>query len=69
MEDATLSRVWFITGTSTGLGHLLTEEVLKRDQRVIATARNVSQLSRLTQQYPDSSRACSSLQHPTWPRL
>jgi short-subunit dehydrogenase len=53
MEDATLSRVWFITGTSTGFGHLLTEEVLKRGERVIATARDVSQLSRLAQQYPD----------------
>jgi short-subunit dehydrogenase len=53
MEDATLSRVWFITGTSTGFGHLLTEEVLKRGERVIATARDISQLSRLTQQYPD----------------
>jgi NADP-dependent 3-hydroxy acid dehydrogenase YdfG len=57
MEDATLSRVWFITGTSTGIGHLLTEEVLKRGERVIATARDVSQLSRLAQQYPDLSRA------------
>jgi short-subunit dehydrogenase len=53
MEESTLSRVWFITGTSTGFGRLLTEEVLKRGERVIATARDVSQLSRLTQQYPD----------------
>jgi short-subunit dehydrogenase len=45
--------VWFITGTSTGFGHLLTEEMLKRGERVIATARDVSTLSRLTQQYPD----------------
>src|SRR5437879_8047254 len=53
MEESTLSRVWFITGTSTGFGYLLTEEVLKRGERVIATARDVSKLSRLTQQYPD----------------
>jgi len=53
MEESTLSRVWFITGTSTGFGRLLTEEVLKRGEWVIATARDVSQLSRLTQQYPD----------------
>jgi NAD(P)-dependent dehydrogenase (short-subunit alcohol dehydrogenase family) len=53
MEESALSRVWFITGTSTGFGHLLTEEVLKRGERVIATARDVSKLSRLTQQYPD----------------
>jgi NAD(P)-dependent dehydrogenase (short-subunit alcohol dehydrogenase family) len=53
MADSTLSRVWFITGTSTGFGHLLTEEVLNRGERVIATARDVSKLSRLTRQYPD----------------
>ena len=53
MEESTLSRVWFITGTSTGFGYLLTEEVLKRGERVIATARDVSKLSTLTQQYPD----------------
>jgi short-subunit dehydrogenase len=53
MEESTLSRVWFITGTSTGFGYLLTEEALKRSERVIATARDVSKLSRLTRQYPD----------------
>ena len=53
MADSTLSRVWFVTGTSSGFGYLLTEEALKRGERVIATARDVSKLSRLTQQYPD----------------
>jgi short-subunit dehydrogenase len=52
MAEATFSRVWFITGTSTGFGYLLAEEALKRGERVIATARDVSKLSRLTQQYP-----------------
>jgi short-subunit dehydrogenase len=53
MEEFTFSRVWFITGTSTGFGYLLAEEVLKRGERVIATARDVSKLSRLARQYPD----------------
>ena len=53
MEDSTFSRVWFITGTSTGFGYLLAEEALKRGERVIATARDVSKLSRLARQYPD----------------
>lgn len=53
MEESTLSRVWFITGTSTGFGHLLTEEVLKRGERVVATARDLSQLSGFKQKYPD----------------
>jgi len=53
MEESTFSRVWFITGTSTGFGHLLAEEALKRGERVIATARDVSKLSRLARQYRD----------------
>jgi short-subunit dehydrogenase len=53
MEECTFSRVWFITGTSTGFGYLLAEEALKRGERVIATARDVSKLSRLARQYPD----------------
>jgi NAD(P)-dependent dehydrogenase (short-subunit alcohol dehydrogenase family) len=57
MEESTLSRVWFVTGTSTGFGYLLTDEVLKRGERIIATARDVSRLSRLTQQYPDRIQA------------
>ena len=53
MEESTFSRVWFITGTSTGFGYLLAEEALKRGERVIATARDLSKLSRLARQYPD----------------
>ena len=53
MEESKLSRVWFITGTSTGFGYLLAEEALKRGERVIATARDVSKLSRLARQYRD----------------
>ena len=53
MEESTFSRVWFITGTSTGFGYVLAEEALKRGERVIATARDVSKLSRLARQYPD----------------
>jgi len=53
MEESTFSRVWFITGTSKGFGYLLAEEALKRGERVIATARDVSKLSRLARKYPD----------------
>jgi NAD(P)-dependent dehydrogenase (short-subunit alcohol dehydrogenase family) len=57
MTDSTASRVWFITGSSTGFGHLLAKELLRRGERVIATARNVAQLEDLTGQYPDRVRA------------
>ncbi|TFK69342.1 NAD(P)-binding protein [Pluteus cervinus] len=43
------SLVWLITGTSTGIGRLLTESALKRGDRVIATARgrSISQIADL----------------------
>jgi NAD(P)-dependent dehydrogenase (short-subunit alcohol dehydrogenase family) len=53
------SRVWFITGSSTGFGRLLAEELLKRGERVIATARDVSKVQDLLQKYPDQARAFS----------
>jgi len=50
------SRVWFITGSSTGFGRLLAEEVVRRGERVIATARKVSQLEELKGKHPDQVR-------------
>ena len=38
--SADMSRVWFVTGASSGLGHALCEAVLERGERVIATARH-----------------------------
>ncbi|HWB32463.1 MAG TPA: oxidoreductase [Acidobacteriaceae bacterium] len=55
MSDA--SKVWFITGASTGFGRLLAEEVLKTGGRVIATARKPEQVADLERQYPDAARA------------
>ncbi len=51
------SRVWFITGASTGFGRLLAEEVLRRGEHVIATARDVTKIDDLAQQYPQTARA------------
>ncbi|KAI0747544.1 NAD(P)-binding protein [Fomes fomentarius] len=54
MTETTKHRIWFITGTSTGIGRALTELVLERGEVVIATARQPSALSPLTQIYaPD----------------
>jgi len=49
-------RVWFITGSSTGFGALLARELLRRGERVIATARNASALDDLPTLYPDTAR-------------
>ncbi|MBT1708218.1 SDR family NAD(P)-dependent oxidoreductase [Fulvivirgaceae bacterium PWU5] len=48
-----MTKVWFITGSSRGLGRALTEAVLASGDRVAATARNTEQLQDLVQQYPD----------------
>jgi NAD(P)-dependent dehydrogenase (short-subunit alcohol dehydrogenase family) len=50
-------RTWFITGASTGFGRLLAEELLKRGEKVAATARNIAQVQDLEQKYPGKARA------------
>lgn len=47
-----MSKVWFITGSSRGLGRSLTEAVLQSGDKVAATARNISQLDDLVHLYP-----------------
>jgi NAD(P)-dependent dehydrogenase (short-subunit alcohol dehydrogenase family) len=50
-------RTWFITGASTGFGRLLAEELLKRGERVAATARDAAKVEDLARQYPETARA------------
>jgi NAD(P)-dependent dehydrogenase (short-subunit alcohol dehydrogenase family) len=42
-----MSKTWFITGTSTGIGRALTENLLARGDRVAATLRNPEALAGL----------------------
>jgi NAD(P)-dependent dehydrogenase (short-subunit alcohol dehydrogenase family) len=46
------SKVWLITGCSTGFGRSLAEAVLQGGDRVIATARNTDKLQDLIYRYP-----------------
>jgi NADP-dependent 3-hydroxy acid dehydrogenase YdfG len=50
-------KVWFITGTSSGFGRILAEEVLAKGERVVATARKPEVLQDLVEKYPDAARA------------
>lgn len=45
-------RVWFITGSSTGLGRTLAETVLAHGERVVATARDVDDVKDLAEAHP-----------------
>jgi NAD(P)-dependent dehydrogenase (short-subunit alcohol dehydrogenase family) len=51
------NKVWFITGSSTGFGRALAEEVLAKGDRVIATARKPEVVRDLVEKYPDTARA------------
>jgi NAD(P)-dependent dehydrogenase (short-subunit alcohol dehydrogenase family) len=51
------SRVWFITGASTGLGRKLAEAVLAKGDRVVATARKEESVATLERQNPGRARA------------
>lgn len=46
-------RTWFITGTSSGFGRILTEQLLGRGERVAATVRRVDALDDLQARYGD----------------
>lgn len=46
-------RTWFITGSNSGFGRIITEQLLVRGDRVAATARNIAALDDLKEQYGD----------------
>jgi NAD(P)-dependent dehydrogenase (short-subunit alcohol dehydrogenase family) len=48
------SKVWFITGTSRGLGRVWAEAALRRGDRVVATARDAGRLEDLAARYPET---------------
>jgi NAD(P)-dependent dehydrogenase (short-subunit alcohol dehydrogenase family) len=52
-ENTGTSRVWFITGTSSGLGRALAEAALDRGSRVVATARQTERIADLEQRFGD----------------
>ena len=52
-----MSKVWLITGSGGGLGRLITEAALEAGNRVIATARDTTQLADLVTRYGERVRA------------
>jgi NAD(P)-dependent dehydrogenase (short-subunit alcohol dehydrogenase family) len=51
------TKVWLITGSSTGFGRVLAEQLLATGDIVVATARKPEQLEALIAQYPDRALA------------
>lgn len=52
-----MSKVYLITGTSSGFGRALAEAVLERGDKAVLTARKVDAVSDLIQRYPDAALA------------
>ncbi|MFJ5224070.1 SDR family NAD(P)-dependent oxidoreductase [Streptomyces sp. NPDC088400] len=50
-----MSKVWFITGTSRGIGRAFAESALERGDKVAATARNAATLEDLVTKYGDDA--------------
>jgi NAD(P)-dependent dehydrogenase (short-subunit alcohol dehydrogenase family) len=50
------SKIWLITGSSRGLGRALAESVLAAGEKLIATARDISQLDDLPRRFGDAVR-------------
>ncbi|HMC46134.1 MAG TPA: SDR family NAD(P)-dependent oxidoreductase, partial [Caballeronia sp.] len=52
-----MSSVWFITGSSRGIGYELAKAVLAAGHRLVATARRPEDLAALVAQYCERVRA------------
>jgi NAD(P)-dependent dehydrogenase (short-subunit alcohol dehydrogenase family) len=50
-----MSRVWFVTGSSRGLGRAIVEHALRAGDRAVATARRPEQLADLVEQFGESA--------------
>ncbi|NHC33372.1 oxidoreductase [Scytonema millei] len=51
------SRVWLITGSSSGFGRAIAQAVLDRGEKVVVTARNPQQVEDIQTKYPDGALA------------
>ncbi len=51
------SRVWFVTGCSSGIGRVLAEELIAREEYVVAAARRIDRISDLESRAPARTRA------------
>ena len=57
LASARQPKVWFITGSSSGFGRLLAEQVLRQGGKVIATSRSLDNVADLEEKYPGHAKA------------
>ena len=51
-----MSKVWFVTGASSGFGRAIVVKALEAEEQVVATARKPDSLADLRAQYPETLR-------------
>jgi NAD(P)-dependent dehydrogenase (short-subunit alcohol dehydrogenase family) len=56
-NDSTRRRVWFITGTSSGVGYAVAKAALEHGDLVAATARNTDPVGELVRDFPGQALA------------
>jgi NAD(P)-dependent dehydrogenase (short-subunit alcohol dehydrogenase family) len=56
IEEDFMEKVWLITGSSRGLGRVLSEAILASGDKLVATARTPAQLADLVDRYGDQVR-------------
>lgn len=54
-----MSKVWFITGCSTGFGRELAKEVLMKGYRAVVTARDANAIADIIKDYPETALGLS----------
>lgn len=54
-----MSKVWFITGCSTGFGRELAKEVLLKGYRAVVTARDANAIADIIKDYPETALGLS----------
>ncbi|AFY85854.1 oxidoreductase [Chroococcidiopsis thermalis] len=57
MTSVQNSRVWLITGSSSGFGRAIAQAVLDRGEKVVVTARNPQHVEDIQTKYPDRALA------------
>jgi NAD(P)-dependent dehydrogenase (short-subunit alcohol dehydrogenase family) len=57
LKNISMSKVWFITGCSTGFGRNLAMEALQQGNQVAVTSRDPDDVNDILEQFPDSAVA------------
>jgi NADP-dependent 3-hydroxy acid dehydrogenase YdfG len=60
-----MSKVWFVTGSASGLGRNIAEAVLESGDRLVATARDPHRLEDLVKKFGDQKYTRLPLTLPT----